>query len=122
MRSQLPSIILIAVIASLCFSVGEGLRLTPFPRSIVATTDATNVVLSDRISDQISLHRYGPLDVPTQSQKRNKRQVVDFACPPIVGAHEISCHLSLSIAHERFDIVSVLFVSRPAGRAPPLVS
>lgn len=118
----MPSVVLIGVIASLCFSVGEGLRLSPFPISILTSADTANVLLGAEISDQILLHRYGPLDVPTQTQKRNKRQVVHFACPPTVGAREIPHYLSLSVAHEPFDIVSVSSVSRPAGRAPPSVS
>jgi hypothetical protein len=123
MGSQLmPSVVLIGVIASLCFSVGEGLRLTPFPVSALIRAEEPNVLLDVKASHGTSLYKYGPLDVPTQNQKRNKRHTVDFACPPTIGAREIPHYLSLSVAHEPFDIVSVRFVSRPAGRAPPSVS
>lgn len=118
----MPSVVLIGVIASLCFSVGEGLRLTPFPVSALTRAEPAIVLVEARASDQISLYKYGPLDAPTQNQKRNKRHTVDFACPPTVGAREVPHYLSLSVAYEPFDIVSVRFVSRPAGRAPPSVS
>lgn len=117
----MPSVILILVIASLCFSVGEGLRLTPFPLSALTRTEAANVLLEAK-ADQISLHKYGPLNVPTQNQKRNKRQAIDFACPTIVSSREIANHLYQSADLEPLDIVSALFVSRPDGRAPPFVS
>ena len=70
------SIILIVVIASLCFAVGEGLRLTPFPIASLIGVGATETPLSIKSADQFSSHKYGPLDVPTQHQKRNKRQAV----------------------------------------------
>ena len=118
----MPSVVVIEVIASLCFSVGEGLRLTPFPVSALTSAEPAIVLVEAKASDQISLYKYGPLDVRTQNQKRNKRQVVHFACPPTVGVREIPHYLSLSVARETFDKVSVRFVSRPAGRAPPFVS
>ena len=118
----MPSVVVIGVIASLCFSVGEGLRLTPFPLSALTSAEPATVLVEAIASDQASLHKYGPLDVRTQNQKRNKRHTVDFACPPTVGAREIPHYLSLSVAHDPFDIVSVRFASRPAGRAPPSVS
>jgi len=121
-RSQLFSaIILIAVVGSLCFSVGEGLRLTPFPVSALTheTTDSQRAV---RASQGTYLQNYGPLDVPTQNQKRSKRQTVDFACPPSGNAHRVS-----SQRYPRFEealdrVASNLFVSRPLGRAPPVIN
>ena len=61
--------VLAVIIGSLCFSVGEGLRLTPFPVSSL-TENSEN----DR-------SKYGPLDVPAQPQKRSKRQALDLAGP-----------------------------------------
>ncbi len=84
----MSSVILIVVIASLCFSVGEGLRLTPFPLSAPTRVEATNVSFDANASHETSLYKNGPLDVPTQTQKRSKRQAVDFACPPSEGARE----------------------------------
>lgn len=118
----MPSVILIVVIASLCFSIGEGLRLTPFPISALTQVEEPNILLDARASHDTSLYKYGPLDVPTQTQKRSKRQAVDFACPPSGGAFEILTYRRPSCKRESVHLVSILFVSRPSGRAPPLVS
>lgn len=118
----MPLIIMIVVISSLCFSVGEGMRLTPFPISNLTKAEAANELLGAKVSDQISLSKYGPLDVPTLTQKRNKRQALDLAGPITVSSREIPNYLCRSAAHEPFDIISSLFVSRPAGRAPPFVT
>lgn len=118
----MPSVILIVVIASLCFSVGEGLRLTPFPVSALTRVEEPNVLLDANESHETSLYKHGPLDVPTQTQKRSKRQAVDFACPPSGGARELLTYRCASCEHESVHVVSILFVSRPAGRAPPFVS
>jgi len=117
----MPSVILIGVITSLCFSVGEGLRLTPFPVSGLTRAEAATVLLEAKASDQISTGKYGPLDVPTKTQKRNKRQAVDFACPPYAGVREQPTYFCSS-SDELLHVVSALFVSRPAGRAPPFSS
>lgn len=106
--------ILAVIVGSLCFSVGEGLRLTPFPISSVTETAETNV--------KKSITQYGPLDVPAQPQKRSKRQVLDLAAPetPIARKFVTSfCYLS---EFEAVDTASVLFVPRPDGRAPPFLS
>lgn len=118
----MPSVILIVVIGSLCFSVGEGLRLTPFPVSGLTRVEATSVLSVAKVSHENSLYKHGPLDVPTQTQKRSKRQVEDFACPPSVSGREPRTVLCPSSDHESVHIVHIPFVSRPAGRAPPSVS
>lgn len=108
----MPSIVLIAVIASLCFSIGEGLRLTPFP---VSASTAKPV-------EQLSKHKYGPLDVPTQHSKRTKRQAepLDFLIAPVT--REVAPALTFSTVIEQHEVASVLVVSQFAGRAPPFVS
>jgi hypothetical protein len=121
-RINMTLVILIVVIGSLCFSVGEGLRLTPFPISDLIGIEASTTSETAKASDQISNYKYGPLDVPTQNQKRNKRQAVLFDSPPASHTCEIPTSLHSSATHEPFDIVSVLMVSPSAGRAPPLVS
>ena len=118
---RLP-VIVIGIIASLCFSVGEGLRLTPFPFSALTRAKAANIPLDAKSSLENSLHKYGPLDVPTHTQKRSKRQAVDFACPPSAIVRALPTYLHLSSDHEPFLIGSVVFVARPAGRAPPFLS
>jgi hypothetical protein len=123
MRSNVrPKFMLAVVIAALCFSVGEGLQLTPFPLSTLATAKSADTQLAATASDQRSLHKYGPLDVPAQNQKRNKRQAVDIACGPTIGTQEIPAHWFFSAAFESVNNASTLIVFLPAGRAPPLSS
>ena len=114
MSSRLMSWTVLAVIVgSLCFSVGEGLRLTPFPVSPTETTET---------KFKPSLTHYGPLDVPAQPQKRSKRQALDLAAPNASSARKLVttfCYLS---EYEAINAASVLFVPRPEGRAPPFLS
>lgn len=118
----MTSIILIGVVGSLCFSVGEGLHLTPFPISQLIRVAASETTLTTQGSDRISDYTYGPLDVPRQIQKRNKRQAVTFDVPLPSHTCDVPASFCLAQSHERSDIVSVLVVSHSAGRAPPLVS
>ena len=104
-------IVSLSVVACLCFSIGEGLRLTPFPVSVVSETEAFD-------DPNNSLHRYGPLDVPARAQSRNKRQVVDYAfslpARPIQPQRIIP-----SSYHATLDVHTIYTGSQPIGRAPP---
>ena len=113
---------LIVVVASLCFSVSEGLRLTPFPISALVRVDTKDAPATIKASDQISNHKYGPLDVPTQHQKRNKRHAVPLDFLLTANSCANPTPLRFSATREHSDIVSVLVVSQSAGRAPPFVS
>ena len=105
----------LAVIAgSLCFSVGEGLRLTPFPVS--SPTENAHTPEKD------SLSHYGPLDVPAQSQKRGKRQALDLASPAAPRNHKLVTSFSYLFEYNAVDPHSLLFVPRSDGRAPPFLS
>jgi hypothetical protein len=118
MNSSVVSSVLSAVIlAALCFSVGEGLRLTPFPVSTYAYTEETHFSAGNGTARS----RYGPLDVPTKIQKRSKRQV-DLAGPAVAAARDAAPGPSSLLDSEPADLFSVLSVTRPAGRAPPFVS
>ena len=111
--------VLAVIIGALCFSVGEGLRLTPFPVS--AQEHDAGVALGNTFAE-ISLSQYGPLDVPARAQKRSKRYAVEFAAPgsPMSGD---AVTVSFSVPEdEPIDAASILFVARPTGRAPPFVS
>ena len=115
MSSRLMSWTVLAVIVgSLCFSVGEGLRLTPFPVS--SLTDNAHT------SEKNSLSQYGPLDVPAQTQKRSKRQALDLACPDSPGARRFVTSFSYLFEYDAVVGSSLLFVPRPEGRAPPFLS
>ena len=113
---------MIGIIASLCLSVGEGLRLTPFRFSALPRVEAAKIPSDAKSSLENSVHKYGPLDLPTQIQKRSKRQAVEFVCPPSVAVRALPACLYPSSDHEPLLIVSVVCVARPAGRAPPFLS
>ncbi|HSE17924.1 MAG TPA: hypothetical protein VLB46_12785 [Pyrinomonadaceae bacterium] len=103
--------IIVLTLVALCFSVGEGLRLTPFP---VPATDSSVTEAS-----QLSVHQYGPLNVPAQAQKRSKRFAIDLSCPVSLYTHE-----SLALRHSASEdhpstVAAVLAVAFPSDRAPP---
>jgi len=112
------SAVLAVIIGSLCFSVGEGLRLTPFP---VAEIQDANGSFDLKATSEISLSKYGPLDVPTQNQKRSKRQSVDPTSPT---STEVCQPFTSSIFIEDGSVVldSIPFVPHSTGRAPPILS
>jgi hypothetical protein len=116
------AILLIGVIASLCFSVGEGLRLTPFPVSPGAGVAAPDARLDAVASRGISLHKYGPLDKPSQAQvqKRGKRQSLDCECPPAQNTRRPNDDLLQDPGGRApAGFTSTLPLSEPADRAPP---
>ncbi|HKY43898.1 MAG TPA: hypothetical protein VJM50_12475 [Pyrinomonadaceae bacterium] len=103
------SAVLAVIIGSLCFSVGEGLRLTPFSVS--------------QLTENAETSHYGPLDIPAQPQKRSKRQALDLACPDSEAGRNIAViPLSYLFEYEPAGTGSLLFVPRHEGRAPPLFS
>ena len=112
--------VLVGVIACLCFSVGEGLRLRPFPVSAIAESEAANTELNATASHETSLYKYGPLDVPARVQTRCKRQAVDYGNAPSQNSGELTVHkVLLSSADTRARIVSLPLRSNLSGRAPP---
>lgn len=114
---------MVGVIACLCFSVGEGLRLRPFPVSGLAETKVTNTQLYANASNETSTSKYGPLDVPTRVQNRGKRQVVDYGHPPSQSSRDLTAHpVLLPVTGDAVDIVSLLLGSRTPSRAPPFMS
>jgi hypothetical protein len=117
------TIILIGIIACLCFSVGEGLRLTPFPVVALAESGSMNSQLKATASCQTSQRKYGPLDVPTRVQKPGKRQMVDYGNLPAQNGRELTANQGiLPDTWELVGIFSLLFGSLTPGRAPPLIS
>ncbi|MFN2511651.1 MAG: hypothetical protein ABR568_09435 [Pyrinomonadaceae bacterium] len=114
------TIILIDVIACLCFSVGEGLRLTPFPVSALQLDEAANAQVPATVLNDTSLHKYGPLDVPTRVQKRGKRQLADYGDPLPHNSRVLTVRQALfPETGKPVDIVSLLCGSLSTGRAPP---
>jgi hypothetical protein len=113
--------LLAVIIGSLCFSVGEGLRLTPFPTSALTQTpdSSTGVTVKD---SRVSISKYGPLDVPAQTQKRGKRSNVELASAAQARRELVFTFVVDSFAYEADDLIHPPHVARPSGRGPPLNS
>jgi len=107
--------VIILTLAALCFSIGEGLRLTPFPVSQRVETGTAGVSRS-------SVHRYGPLDVPAQAQKRSKRFVIDLSCPVAFYTNELTARRQPASEHYSNIVTSLALVAFPSDRAPPVIS
>lgn len=112
--------LMFGVLFCLCFSAGEGLRLTPLPLEEVAASE-----LQATLARATDLNQTGPLDVPAQgqTQKRGKRQTPECEGPPASSAHEIPVYLLRRPGDSRQLILCTrLLESRPPGRAPPHAS
>lgn len=116
--SLITAALLAVIIGSLCFSVGEGLRLTPFP--LLSQTQDSGVDLSSSTPSSIS--KYGPLDVPTQTQKRGKRNVVDIASGSRVATAPVLVSVVCSSEYDAGDLNHLTLSAPPPGRAPPFQS
>jgi hypothetical protein len=122
MRSRIMSSIAISLtLGALCFSVGEGLRLTPFPIAQSGQVDPASDLTIARTS-QSSVHTYGPLDIPTQAQKRNKRFAIDLSGPVSFYTNESFTCRDRQVEYQSNNVASLLLVAIPPGRAPPFTS
>src|ERR1044072_2103401 len=108
--------VIAVILSSLCFSVGEGLRLTPFP---VANLVQIEVSVT---KDGFARSTYGPLDIPSQVQKRSKRQTTDFGPQPIAVSSPVLVVIRHRVDDKNVQLRTSLFVSRPSDRAPPFLS
>ena len=111
--------LLAVVIGSLCFSVGEGLRLTPFPTGELAPDSGTSVTVKD---SRVALSQYGPLDVPAQTQKRGKRSNVELASASQARRELVFTFVVDTFAYDADDLILPPHIARPSGRGPPLNS
>lgn len=114
----------IGVIACLCFSAGEGLRLTPLPVLALGETNSSAILVNPTLSRGTLQYLGGPLDRPAQVQvqKSSKRQPLHCECPPISGTGEIPFHPLPNLgATDRVDRASRIAEAQPPGRAPPLI-
>ena len=71
---------------------------------------------------EISLNRYGPMDVPSKAQslKRGKRQTVECEFPPFPNADKLPADRSQRHGSEEPEgLIYLLPISQPADRAPP---
>jgi len=105
------------IIGSLCFSAGEGLRLTPFPSATLSqTSDLSGTI------DEVTVAKYGPLDVPAQHQKRGKRQSLDLHASSISRTRPVFTNVVRSFAYEADNTHLPSLVASHSGRAPPFQS
>lgn len=102
------------LVASLLFSVGEGLRLTPFPVGSIELLAQPGISAAQNVTTV----GHGPIDVPVQIRKGSKRNSTDIEIPSVSNIGEVT--LCASATHDS-STVSFLTVprSRSFGRAPP---
>jgi hypothetical protein len=129
MRREFPAlkarwvrmILLIGVLASLCFSVGEGLRLLPLPPLSSSPNERVDTRAHMASPSAASLHQFqaGSITQPPQAQKNLKRKQAQ--CVP-------TSHCGLPLPHNlrilsgaewRTGFYLPESASTQAGRAPP---
>jgi hypothetical protein len=112
--------VLVSVLAGLCFSVGEGLRLRPFPISSMAGSGVATAESHFQASQDSVSARYGPVYTPARVQNRNKREAVDYAYLPGRSNHVLTAYGIFFFALDETNrVASASFASSPSGRAPP---
>ena len=120
MSRVMRTTVLVSVLAALCFSVGEGLRLTPFPISSIAESGIATAESYFQAAHESVSARSGPVYTPTRVQSRNKREAVDYAF--LTGrsnAVSTACGVFFFAPDETNRVASASFASSPSGRAPP---
>lgn len=114
----------IGVIACLCFSAGEGLRLTPLPAILLGEISSSVPQVNATLSHGTPQYLGGPLDRPAQAQVQiSKRKLLDCECPLTSGMGEIAFHqLPYPDASDGGDRASRTPEAQPPSRAPPFIS
>ena len=110
--------LLAVIVGSLCFSVGEGLRLRPFP-TLSPPADSW-AVKGAETSSEVSLAKYGPLDVPAQVQKRSKRYAVELTSGAVATTRPAFASTFERSRYHTEPIAALSFSAPHSGRAPPL--
>jgi hypothetical protein len=113
------SLSVIAVIASLLFSAGEGMHLTPFGFSGSLNIETRNFASSISSSTSNSLNKYGPVDVPVRLKQHGKRQTGEFIDLAHVGSNLPDLLLIRVNTAGPFKPRSNHSGPRQSGRAPP---
>ena len=118
------SLLAAGVLLALCFSVGEGVRLIPFPdlRSSVASQKAESASARQPDSEPLLRYRFGRLDIPVKVQKRSKKQT--DACEAALRTYPVAHVLPPAFSSERgsADLYSHPPAAFRPGRAPPRLS
>jgi hypothetical protein len=114
-------ILLIGVLASLCFSVGEGLRLLPLPSLSPSPSERveTRAHMMSPSACPLIQYQAGSITQPPQAQKNLKRKQAQLA-PTAHCDFTLPNRLRL-LSGAEWPTVSYLTesASRLAGRAPP---
>lgn len=104
------------VVGSLLFSVGEGLQLTPFATPV--ESKSSQIEAGSNLNTAFFVH--GPIDVPVQFRKREKRDSNVLDLPPSPVVEDLLFHrTSAAVSHEP-AFFQLLTLTAP-GRAPPVV-
>lgn len=114
--------LLAVIIGSLCFSVGEGLRLTPFPNPTISSSQDAGDLSNIGTIGEATIVKYGPLDVPAQTQKRGKRQSLDLAADSLTNTQTIFTTVVRLSTEEPLNSHSLPRIAPHSGRAPPVQS
>jgi len=107
--------VILFVLMSLLFSVGEGLRLTPFAAKLDSAEQQQLNISSDDGSIAV---QSGPIVGPKQFRKRNKLHSPEFEIPQAVG-------FTVATQFEKASIVDrplapgKISNHSTSGRAPP---
>lgn len=123
--SLMRATVVIGVIACLCFSAGEGLRLTPLPTLPLEEDHLSAIRPLATLSQGATRHLSGPLDRPAkgQIQKRGNRQTLECeGPPPDCFTDSPFCSTTPSSVDHQIAHTSRVSDARPLGRAPPLIS
>ncbi len=132
---------MVVVIACLCLSAGEGLRLRPFPVLGLVDTEATkaqrhvdgSIDASSDLSFAASTNQqrhiltngYGPVIAPTRLLSRGEQQVIeyDYGSPSSHSNRSLIAHLlRLPVTGKAVGIVYLHLILRIPSRAPPVIS
>ncbi|HEY0100772.1 MAG TPA: hypothetical protein VGB76_17635 [Pyrinomonadaceae bacterium] len=114
-------VLLIGVLASLCFSVGEGLRLLPLPHLThqpCAGAD-TRPQMTTRNVSTLNQFQSGSITQPPQAQKNLKRKQSHWSSTSHCDLPLTNSLRLLSGAEWRAAFYLTERASRQAGRAPP---
>lgn len=114
------TILVVAVLACLCFSTGEGLRLIPIATPITNETSWPDLGTTKTSHDVSTLYQYATCGLDKSSQKRTQRQQAHRGLlTSHIGGESFPKRVQLTADIELASYGSLLSVSRPLGRAPP---
>jgi|ERR1700752_296667 len=113
-----PALIAIIVLGHLLFSVGDGLRLTPFHSNALGDEISSGQV-SVHIPPTVTISRMNPMELVNQVRIGDKRSSVHLDLPPVGGAGSPSFFHYL-IQNQSLHSAQTRPLRSSAGRAPPV--